>query len=149
MVLAPPGYALTRDDPLNLPTLTVFFDVLTTLLTAGVTLVAEAAFQDRLWRPNLEPLTGVADIRVIRCTTPAATAQDRMAQCAAGNSHRSAHGDQRLLAAIADGRHFIDSFISISLHLPTLTVDTSDGYQPSIPEILTFARGAALDPQNG
>ncbi|MFB7269725.1 hypothetical protein [Streptomyces sp. NPDC056244] len=42
----------------------MFFSVLRTMLEAGVTVVAEAAFQDKLW-PSLEPLAGVADIRVV------------------------------------------------------------------------------------
>jgi predicted kinase len=140
MVLATPGFDPAGDDPLNPPTLTVFFDVLTTLLKAGVTVVAEAAYQDRLWRPNLEPLTGFAEIRVIRCVTPADTARDRIARRAASSPHRSAHGDQALLDAIADGRHSIDRFVPISLDVRTLTVDTGDGYRPGIEEIVAFAR---------
>ncbi|MCO5997924.1 AAA family ATPase [Actinoallomurus rhizosphaericola] len=139
MVLATPGFDPSGDDPLNLPTLRVFFDVLATLVKGGVTVVAEAAFQDRVWRPNLEPLAGVADIRVIRCVTPAATAHDRVARRVAGDPHRSAHGDRKLLASIADGRYSIDSFVPISLDVPTLTVDTGDGYRPGIPEIAAFA----------
>lgn len=34
------------------------------LASAGVSLLAEAAFQDTLWRPNLEPLADFADIRI-------------------------------------------------------------------------------------
>jgi hypothetical protein len=33
----------------------VFFGVLDLLLRAGVTTVAEAAFQDHVWRPRLTP----------------------------------------------------------------------------------------------
>lgn len=145
MVLAAPGYDPSGDDPLNLPASVVFFDVLTTLLTGGVTVVAEAAFQDRVWRPRLEPLAGLADIRVIRCATAAATAHDRIARRVAADPHRSAHGDRKLLAAIADGRRSIDSFVPISLEVPTLTVDTGDGYRPGIPEIVAFARGVVRD----
>jgi predicted kinase len=146
MVLAAPEYDPSGDDPLNLPTLGVFFDVLATLLKGGVTVVAEAAFQDRVWRPRLEPLTEVAGVRVIRCTAPAATAHDRIARRVTGDAHRSAHGDRRLLAAIADGRYSTDSFVPISLDVPTLTVDTSDGYRPGLPEIVSFAADATRAP---
>jgi len=32
---------------------------------------AEAAFQDQVWRPRLEPLRGLARIRVVHCTVSA------------------------------------------------------------------------------
>ena len=40
-------------DPLTQRTFPLFFDVLRLLLEGGVTVVAEAAFQDRLWREGL------------------------------------------------------------------------------------------------
>jgi predicted kinase len=64
-------------DPGMRHTLATFFEVVTVLLRAGVTTVAEAAFQDRLWRPGLEPLTGLARVRVVRCTVSPATARQR------------------------------------------------------------------------
>jgi predicted kinase len=143
LVMATPGYQPGGDDPLNLTALAVFTDVLTALLKAGTTMVAEAAFQDRLWRPILEGLTGVADIRIIRCTLPAEIAHTRVAERAATDTHRAAHGDTGLLEAIAAGNSPIASFVPIAMDLPTLTVDTSDGYQPGLPDIVAFATNAA------
>jgi predicted kinase len=145
LVLSTPGHRSGPDDPLNRPTLHAFFAVLRVLVESGVTAVAEAAFQDRLWRPHLEPLTALARIRVIRCTTPAPLAYARIAERAAQNPHRAAHGDQALLAAIATGAHSLDSFVPISLDTPTLTVDTSTGYTPALPEIAAFVRVPAPD----
>lgn len=127
MVVSRPGCRGGGDDPLNRPTPEAFFDVLKVLLTAGVTVVAEAAYQDRLWRPNLEPLAGLAHLRVIRCATDAAVAHERIVRRAEEDAHRAAHGDQDLLAAIAAGEHSLDSFVPISLDVPTLTVNTSQG----------------------
>lgn len=118
MVMSHPGYQSGGDDPLNYPTLDAFFGVLKVLLKVGVTVVAEAAFQDRLWRPNLEPLTGLAHLRVIRCTTDADIAHDRIIQRAKEDAHRAAHGDQDLLDSIAAGGHSLDSFVPISLDVP-------------------------------
>lgn len=145
MVMSHPGYQSGGDDPLNYPTLDAFFGVLKTLLEAGVTLVAEAAFQDRLWRPNLEPLTGLAPLRVIRCTTQADVAHGRIVQRAKEDAHRAAHGDQDLLEAIAAGEHSLDSWMPISLDVPTLTVDTSDGYQPGLEDIADFVRASVQE----
>ncbi|MBV9026824.1 MAG: AAA family ATPase, partial [Streptomycetaceae bacterium] len=135
LVMSTPGYQSGGDDPLNYPTLHVFFDVLKALLQARVTVVAEAAFQDRLWRPNLEPLANLAQIRVIRCTTAADVAHGRIVQRAQENAHRAAHGDQDLLESIAAGDYSLESWIPISLDVPTLTVDTSNGYQPGLQDI--------------
>ncbi|WP_329085075.1 MULTISPECIES: AAA family ATPase [unclassified Streptosporangium] len=146
MVLATPGFTPSSEDPLNLPTLTAFFTVLQVLLRAGVTVVAEAAFQDRLWRPNLEQLADLAHIRVIRCTVPAEIAQGRIAQRAEHSKHRAAHADHDLLKAIAAGQHSIESFAPISLNVPTLIVDTANGYSPDIQHIAAFV---GPSPQNG
>ncbi|WP_331772478.1 AAA family ATPase (plasmid) [Embleya sp. NBC_00888] len=145
MVMSRPGHRSGGDDPLNRPTLEAFFGVVKVLLSAGVTLVAEAAYQDRLWRPNLEPLTGLAHLRVIRCATEADVAHDRIGRRAKEDAHRAAHGDQALLDAIAAGEHSLESFVSISLDVPTLTVDTSHGYQPALPDIAAFARATVQD----
>ncbi|MGW0706713.1 AAA family ATPase [Streptomyces sp. NPDC002643] len=145
MVLSHPGYQSGGDDPLNHPTLDAFFGTLRVLLRAGVTLVAEAAFQDRLWRPNLKPFTSLARLRVVRCTTQADVAHGRIVQRAKQDAHRAAHGDQDLLEAIAAGEHSLESWVPISLDVPTLTVDTSDGYQPSLENIAAFARASVHD----
>ena len=55
MVHATPGFVPGPGDELTARTLPVFFGVLELLLRAGVTTVAEAAFQDRVWNPRLEP----------------------------------------------------------------------------------------------
>lgn len=139
LVMARPGYKPGGDDPLNLTALAAFTDVLTTLLKAGTTTVAEAAFQDRLWRPILESLMAMADIRIIRCELSAETAHARVAERAITDVHRAAHGDAGLLEAIAAGNSPISSFAPIAMNLPTLIVDTSDDYRPSLSDIIAFA----------
>lgn len=140
MVLSRPGYRGGGDDPLNLPALDAFFGTLKVLLEAGVTVVAEAAYQDRLWRPNLEPLAGLARLRVVRCTTAAQVAHERIVRRAQEDVHRAAHGDGDLLAAVASGEHSLDSFVPISLDVPTLTVDTTDGRAPGLDAVTSFVR---------
>ncbi|TFE28247.1 AAA family ATPase [Frankia sp. B2] len=138
MVLASPGYQAGGDDPLNIPALHAFFGVLETLAKAGATVVAEAAFQDRLWTPHLEPLTAHADVRIIRATVDPAIAHQRITTRARLDPHRAAHGDHDLLDDLAAGRHSLDAFADISLDLPLLTVDTSDAYRPALEAIITF-----------
>lgn len=138
MVMNHPGHDPDGDDLLNIPALEAFFATLTVLLQAGTSVVAEAAFQDRLWRPGLEPLTEIADLRIIRCTTPALTITQRITDRAHRDSHRAAHGDKALLADMKAGLYDPDQFVPISLDAPNLLVDTSDGYVPDIAEIQKF-----------
>lgn len=138
MVMNCPGHDADGDDPLNIPALEAFFATIAVLLRAGTTVVAEAAFQDRLWRPGLEPLTEFADLRIIRCTTPAPTITKRITDRAHTDSHRVAHGDKTLLADMEAGIYDPDQFVPISLTAPNLLVDTSNGYAPGMEEIRRF-----------
>ncbi|MGJ6969360.1 AAA family ATPase [Streptosporangium sp. G11] len=131
------------DDLLNQQTLRVFFDVLGVMLRGGVSMVAEAAFQDRLWRPGLLPLTDLAAIRVVRCVVDTAVACERIASRTKTDVHRVAHADHELLAAIAAGEHRLGSFGWIALDVPTLTVDTTRGYIPFMSDIAGFATAPA------
>jgi predicted kinase len=110
-------------DPGLRHTYQVFTATVASLIRAGVTVVAEAAFQDRLWRPVLTPLLGAADVRVIRCTLPAALARTRIGARPARVAHPGAPIDA-------------DTWAPIALPVPTLTVETSDGWAPAVPEII-------------
>ena len=77
MVHTTPGFVGGPGDELTARTLPVFFAVLELLLTADVTTVAEAAFQDKVWRPRLEPLRPLAQIRIVQCVTSADVALER------------------------------------------------------------------------
>ncbi|MFI7174733.1 AAA family ATPase [Streptomyces spororaveus] len=140
MVISTAAYQPGAEDPLNIPAMRAFFDTLSLLLEAGVTIVAEAAYQDRLWRPGLEPLTKIADLRIIRCTTPTPTIIERMTERADSDRHRTAHGDRQLLTDIAVGAYSPEGFVDISLDAPTLLVNTSDGYEPAISQLMEFIR---------
>ena len=106
-------------------TLPLFFAVLRLLLESGVTVVAEAAFQDHVWAPNLEPLTRLASLRIVQCHTDPATARQRMRDRAAS---RVAHADTEV---IEDARYF-DDFRRLAIAAPSIDVDTTSGYEPSI-----------------
>lgn len=141
MVQNTTGYTPSPSDAANKATYTVFFDVLTLLLRAGVTVVAEAAFQDHAWRPALTPLADIADIRIIRCATDHSTALARIAARAATDAQRAAHDDQALLTPAGTQR--LASFDPVHLAgMPTLDVDTTDGYDPCLVDILAFLRQA-------
>src|SRR5215216_3975831 len=123
-------------DPLTQRTLPLFFEVLRLLLGAGVTVVAEAAFQDRLWRPGLEPLAELARLRIVQCNVDAVVAHER-------HEHRLAAGGRKAHAKMIGNeldkwRDAYESFDRLSLAAPSIDVDTTDGYAPDLAEIVAF-----------
>jgi predicted kinase len=126
-------FAPAPGDELTRRTFPVFFAVLRLLLEAGVTVIAEAAFQDHLWRPNLEPLAELARIRVIQCHTGGPTLVARRA--ARGERTAHAHG------SVLDTDQHKEEFRRLSMPLPSLDVDTTSGYAPDLGEIVAFING--------
>jgi predicted kinase len=142
MVHATPGFVPSTSDPLTMRTFTLFFDVLGLLIRAGVTVVAEAAFQDKLWRPQLERFVDAADIRVVACSVDPVVAHRRILRRFDEDPEaRSAHADTALLRDRGDGSQTHDGFVHISLPVPTMRVDTTDGYEPGLAQIVAFAAG--------
>jgi hypothetical protein len=97
--------------------------------------VAEAAFQDHVWRPRLEPLLGLAQLRIVNCTVDPDLALRRVRQRAQDSPLRRAHADASLDRPQA--------FTRISLDVPSLEVDTSDGYRPGLDQIVAFVNRQA------
>jgi len=101
-----------------------------------VTVVAEAAFQDHRWRPQLEPLRELA--RIVRCRVDPAVAFERAVGRAEASTVRlQAHGDSTV-GGLEQWTKAFASFEHISIDAPTLDVDTTDGYAPGLDEIASF-----------
>jgi predicted kinase len=139
MVHAVPGFTAASGDELTRRTLPVFFGVLELLLRAGVTTVAEAAFQDRLWRPHLTPFLTLARVRVVHCVTDPELAARRVFRRRAQDPTRRAHADPGPDAAAYAGQ--LAPFDRLRLDVPSLEVDTTAGYRPSLAEVAAFAAG--------
>ena len=125
-----------RGDPLTRRTFTLFFEVLRLLLAAEVTVVAEAAFQDPLWRPGLEPLTELAELRIVQCHADPAVARERRraaADAGAGHAHARIIGEE-----VEDWERAFASFERISIPAPSIDVDTTGGYAPDLAAIVEF-----------
>jgi predicted kinase len=145
MVHAAPGFAPAPGDELTTRTLPVFFGVLDLLVRSGVTTVAEAAFQDHVWRQRLEPLLGLAHLRVVHCIVDADVAFGRTLRRARENPVRAAHADPDPERPPDPAQHRLDyqAFRRISLDAPELEVDTTDGYEPGLDQIAAFVNGRA------
>lgn len=107
-----------------------FFDTLALLLARGVTVVAEAAFQHKVWAPRLEPLHALARVRVVLCEVDPQTARAR----------RLARGLDDPARARFHPEASAGSYDPPRLDVPTLRVDTSDGCAPGFEAIVAFAR---------
>jgi predicted kinase len=145
MVHAAPGFVAGPGDELTMRTLPVFFSLLELLLREGVTTVAEAAFQDHMWRPGLEPLAALARLRIVHCVVAADVAFQRGLRRGAEDPLRRAHADPGPSDAAAHAR-FHRAFNRVSVDAPWIEVDTTDGYVPGLGEIVAFA---AEDPPSG
>ncbi|GAA2784847.1 hypothetical protein GCM10010441_07320 [Kitasatospora paracochleata] len=116
-----------------------FFRMLRELLESQTGVVAEAAFQDRLWRPGLAPLLDLCDLRVVRCLVDPEVARQRIARRAVEDPARAVHADAELLRRIDGGERPIESWVPIALDAPCLTVDTTRRWEPSLARIVEFA----------
>jgi predicted kinase len=112
-----------------------FFDSLDQLLRRRVSLVAEAAFQHKVWQPQLVPLLALARVRVIICQVPGELALQRRRDRLQSDPDRERfHPDAGAAAPPS-------MYDPPRLDVPTLEVDTSADFQPGFDEILAFAIG--------
>jgi predicted kinase len=130
-----PGFEPTASDPLTTRTVEVFFEVIGVLVDDEVSLVAEAAYQDRLWRHGLEPLLERACLRIVHCEVEAAVAWARANQRTAP---RTAHAVGAHVHDLEAWTELFTSFERLSIDAPSLSVDTTEGYTPSLGEIVAF-----------
>ena len=140
------GFVARRGDELTVRTLPIFFGVLELLVRAGVTTVAEAAFQDHVWRPRLEPLLDLARLRIVNCAVDPDLARRRVWQRARDNPLRRAHADpgpEGPGPERPEGPERPPAFTRISLDVPSLEIDTADGYRPGLAQIVAFVNGQA------
>jgi predicted kinase len=134
MALTAGGFTPGPGDELNRRTLPVFFGVVELLVRAGVTTVAEAAFQDHVWRPRLAPLLPLARLLVLHCTADPEAAFERAARRQAAGGARLAHPDPAAAGRGTFQRQFA-AFARPSLGVPAFEVDTTSGYRPALAEI--------------
>lgn len=116
---------------LNRQVYDTFFQAIELILRNGITLVAEAAFQHRLWQPKLEPLQTIAHIRLIVCSIDPVLARTRFIQRGLSDREREAYHEGGVTQPMYDPPQLAAA--------PLLTVDTSDGYKPTLERIKEFA----------
>lgn len=131
-----PTFEGAGGDELNRPTHELFFEVLKVLLAGGASVVAAASYQDRLWRSGLEPLSELAELRIVQCSTDPGLARERRRAAIESGGHR-AHA-VIIGEKLEDWEQAFASFERLSLPAPTIGVVTDDGYSPGLAEIVEF-----------
>ena len=124
----------------NLAVLEAFFGAIDLLVSRKISLIAEAAFQHKVWARRLEPLMDRTRLRVVVCTLDPMLARERRIQRALEDPARERfHGD-------TDVRMFKQGlkvgpggeYQPPEMPVPTLHVDTTEAYEPGIEEIVAF-----------
>lgn len=137
------GYVHTMGKPheelpeeSNLIATNAFFDTLECMLDRGISCIAEAAFQHRLWSARLEKLKDKADIHVLICCLDAHLALDRFLQRGLNDDSRiSFHGDKGVRMYKQGIMPEPGTYEEPRLDAPTYRIDTTEGYTPSLEEL--------------
>lgn len=132
------GYVRTMNLPHdelpdgNLVATNQFFNAVECLLGGGVSLIAEAAFQHKLWSAKLAPLMEKARVTILICQPgDDRTAYDRYLKRREQDPMRVYfHGDS------GDAQQEPPSYDPPHMDIETIRVDTSDGYSPTVDEII-------------
>jgi predicted kinase len=139
LVHAEDDYTPAPGDEVARRTVDVFYGVIRFLVDSGASVVAESAFQHPLWEHGLTPLIDRARVRIVHCRVDAATARERVARRADETaSRRAVHGDYSLLEPFETWRPKFESFQPVALPVPSIEVDTADGYDPPLEVVLSF-----------
>jgi predicted kinase len=132
------GHAGETGGDIQLHATDAFFAALALLLDRGVTVVAEAAFQHSVWEWRLAPLQPVARVRIVLCELDAGCALARRIARGQADPERSQFHPNEASRNRTGGTV---SYDPPRLEVPTLRVDTSDGYSPAFEAIVEFASG--------
>jgi predicted kinase len=130
------GYVPAPGDDLAWRTFETFFEVLRVLRDAGVTAVAEAAFQHELWQHGLSRLGTPVELRFVHCKVDADTAYQRRMERLARDPIRAVHEGNAPERSEVLAAH--RAFVRPATGAPSIEVDTTDGYRPGIEAILAF-----------
>ena len=115
-----------------------FYDIVERCLLLGVGVIAEGAFHKRIAEPRLSTLFCISRGVLIRCDLDPELAIERYATRHARGERHPSHTDPAVIAEMRGAEW--DSFRSLLTDgpVPSIDVDTTDGYRPGIPEIVAM-----------
>lgn len=114
----------------------LFFDTLKFLVTNHVSVIAEAAFQHKIWSSRLEWFMERARIYVLVCKVDAQVALDRFLKRGLNDPSREYfHGDKGIDMARKGMAVNVSPYEELHIDVPTFCVSTSGEYSPSVKEL--------------
>lgn len=121
----------------NKTTTKIFFKNIEYLLSNNVSLIAEAAFQHKVWEPEITKFKSLADIFMIICEVDSDVAAKRHLQRGLDDPKREFfHGDNRVTHFKKTGQFLHPgNYEPPSLDIPTIKVSTLNGYSPELKDI--------------
>jgi predicted kinase len=126
------------DDSIALELYQTFFNTIDLLVTNGISVIAEAAFQHKLWKPKLSYFDGKTRVRILVCDISPKLARKRFSERLINDPDRGImHGDN-LPDNNNETASLIDTYYAPVMPVPTLIVNTNDGYKPGLSDILVF-----------
>lgn len=134
------GYIQTvgmqKDPSIALHVYETFFETIDFLVSREISLIAEAAFQDKLWKPKLSILLSKANIKIIICKINSDLAKRRFNERLMKDPSRDLFHSDSLVKEY--GGLKTNMYNHVQMDIPTLEVDTTEGYIPSVEAIVTF-----------
>ncbi|MEM9516380.1 MAG: AAA family ATPase [Actinomycetota bacterium] len=114
-----------------------FFETISVMVQNGVSLVAEAAFHANRAHTPIAELSDSCQLIHVALITPDEIAIERYLERAQARPRHPSHNDKRFGEEMRNGTKSVDVY-RLALPCPTLSVDGSDQWDPSIDEIVTF-----------
>ena len=119
-----------------------FFDVVNLYLKNKVSIIIEAAFQQKVWEPRIAKIAELAAPFMIICSVGAETAANRHLQRGLNEPEREFyHGDNRVVVYRETGVVLpAGEYETPHFDMPTIHVSTDGEYSPTIDEIVETVR---------
>ncbi|MEO7912067.1 MAG: AAA family ATPase [Roseiflexaceae bacterium] len=140
------GSHASLGEDINWRLFNIFFETVDFVVSRGLSVVIEAAFQHKLWSPKLTDLAEVARVSIVVCTVDPNLARSRFIERGLADPARERfHGDNAGHAAKVGTELPVMQYQPPEMDLPILTVDTTNGYLPTLDQIASFAmQGASV-----
>ncbi|MCL2094157.1 MAG: AAA family ATPase [Treponema sp.] len=123
-----------QDEEGKMKVFSAYFESIDLYLSKGISLIAESAFQHRVWFPRYETLSSLAEIRQLICTVDPRLGNRRFLERKTQDPLRAYyHGDD--VIQTEDDQY---PYEPPALPVPTLQVDTTNTYNPSLEAIYSF-----------
>ena len=118
----------------NLATNSLFFQTIENHLKAGSSVIAEAAFQRRLWQEPLEQFSKISLLKLIVCSVPNEVMKTRFLERIERDPSRDkVHADSSYFDQLENYR-----YQAPEIEADSLTLGIQNGYNPNFETVIQF-----------